>query len=295
MQDSASSDELTDVPDELGAHVSSAGGVHLSPQRARDVGAVCLQLFTKQPSRWAEPKISPEVVSGYKEQLEIHEIEFVAVHDSYLINLASPKPALREKSARSFRAELERCALLEVDALVTHPGSATDGDRAAGIARNALEVGNALAAIPGRTKILFEITAGAGNNLGSTFEELAELLSRLPDGVRDRAGVCFDTCHAYAAGYDLVKDYDGVMAALDSVVGLERIGLFHLNDSKGALGSNRDRHENIGEGELGLEPFGRIVNHAAFAVVPKVLETPKGDDVIQSDRMNLGRLRALRG
>lgn len=284
-----------DATDELGAHVSAAGGVHLSPQRARDIGAVCLQLFTKQPSRWAEPKISPEVVTAYTEQLEINKIEFVAVHDSYLINLASPKPELRERSARSFRAELERCALLGVDALVTHPGSATDGDRAAGIARNALEVGNALAAVPGRTKVLFEITAGAGNNLGCTFEELAELLNQLPDEVRERAGVCFDTCHAYAAGYDLVNNYDGVVADLDSVVGLERIGLFHLNDSKGTLGSNRDRHENIGEGELGLEPFGRLVNHPAFASVPKVLETPKGDDVIASDQMNLGRLRALRG
>ena len=280
--------------DELGAHVSSAGGVHLAPERARDVGAVCLQLFTKQPSRWAEPRIVPEVAEGFAEQKEKWGIRFAAVHDSYLINLASPKDALRERSARSFRAELERCELLGVDALVTHPGSATDGDRSAGIARNAREVGIALREVPGNTQVLFEITAGAGNVLGSTFEELAELIELLPDDVEGRAGVCFDTCHAYAAGYDLVNDYDDVRAQLDAVVGLERIGLFHLNDSKGTLGSRRDRHENIGEGELGLEPFGRVVNDPAFREIPKVLETPKGDDVVASDRENLARLRALR-
>lgn len=295
MNDQAAPNDQAIPADELGAHVSSAGGVHNAPARAREIGAVCLQLFTKQPSRWAEPRLSDEVVDGYVREVERHEIRFAAVHDSYLINLASPDDALRARSARSFRAELERCNALGIDALVTHPGSATDGDRASGLVRNAREVAEAMEATGGDTVVLFEITAGAGNVLGCTFEELAELIERLPKALQDRAGICFDTCHAYAAGYDLVGEYRSVRAELDRVVGLDRVGLFHLNDSKGTLGSRRDRHENIGEGELGLEPFAAILNDPAFTEVPKVLETPKGDDVVTSDRSNLGRLRALRG
>lgn len=255
---------------------------------------MCLQMFTKQPSRWAEPRLAPETIDAHIAEREAHGIRFVAVHDSYLINLASPDDRLRARSATSFEAELGRCAALGVEALVTHPGSATDGDRESGLRRNAEEVGTALLRVPGPTSVLFEITAGAGNVLGCTFEELATLLELLPNAVHDRAGICFDTCHAYAAGYDLVNEYDQVREQLEAIIGVDRVGLFHLNDSKGALGSRRDRHENIGEGELGLEPFGRLVNDPAFVDIPKVLETPKGDDVVAADRMNLERLRALR-
>ncbi|HWV56942.1 MAG TPA: deoxyribonuclease IV, partial [Longimicrobiales bacterium] len=148
--------------------------------------------------------------------------------------------------------------------------------------------------VPGRTMVLLETTAGAGRVLGSRFEELAEMIERIPQDLRDRVGVCVDTCHVWAAGYDLAGDYDGVMAEIDRRVGLDRVRLFHLNDSVGGLGSHRDRHADIGTGTLGDEPFRRLVNDPRFRDVPKVLETPKGDDPAAADRKNLARLRGYR-
>ena len=281
-------------PDELGAHVSAAGGAQNAPGRAAEIGAVVLQLFTKQPNRWAEPAIDEERAAAYREARSRHGIRFATAHDSYLINLASPDPVLRERSLRSFEAELRRCEALGLDAVVTHPGNATDGDHTAGIARNAEAIAQAIEAVPGKARILLELTAGAGTSVGGSFDDLAAILTSLPGRLGRRLGVCVDTCHAYAAGYDLVEEYDGVWAAFEETLGLDRLGALHLNDSRHPLGSRKDRHAGIGEGTLGIEPFRRIMNDPRLRNVPKILETPKGDDPVTADRTNLALLRSLR-
>ena len=290
----ASLHPFTDLPDEVGAHVSSAGGVENAPGRAREIGSRTLQLFTKQPNRWAEPQVDEARAAAWRAEREAQGIATAGSHDSYLINLASPDPELREKSFRSFRAELVRCAALELDFLVTHPGNATDRNPEAGVARNAEMVTRALEEVAGPTRVLLEITAGSGTSVGGSFALLAGILAGIPEPQRSRVGVCFDTCHAYSAGYDLVGDYEGVWARFDDLIGLDRLKLFHLNDSKNPFDSRKDRHEHIGLGSLGEEPFRRIMTDDRFLGIPKVLETPKGDDMVTFDRRNLARLRGYR-
>ncbi len=279
-------------PDELGAHVSAAGGVDRAPARADAIGASVFQLFTRQPNRWASAAIAAAAAERFRRATAA--VPFVAAHDSYLINLASPNPVLRQRSARAFADELERARILDLDALVTHPGNATDGDPESGMARNADEITRILEGCPGRTRILLELTAGAGTTVGGSFEALKTIIERIPRPERDRVGVCFDTCHAWVAGLDLQGDYEGVWKRADDAFGLERIGLFHLNDAKTPFGSRRDRHEHIGRGTIGPEPFRRIMNDDRFRAVPKILETPKGDDEVTADRRNLARLRGFR-
>jgi deoxyribonuclease-4 len=281
----------TSVDDELGAHVSVEGGVWNAPARARAIGAANLQLFTKQPSRWAEPKVDGEAVARFRAERRAHRIRVAGAHDSYLINLSSPDPRLWKRSVTSFRRELERCVALGLDFLVTHPGNAVDGDIEAGLARNAEGIGRVLEAVSGPTRVLLELTAGAGTSVGGSFEHLAAIRDALLPAQRERVGVCVDTCHAYAAGYDLVGDYDGVWRKFDELLGRDTLGLLHLNDSKHPLGSHRDRHANLGEGTLGPAPFRRIMTDEGLRSVPKILETPKDDD---GDRVNLAFLRSCR-
>lgn len=282
------------VVDELGAHVSVAGGVQHAPERARDIYSLNVQVFTKQPSRWAEPELAPDRVEAFGRERTARELRVAGSHDSYLINLASPRADLWERSLASFTAELERCAALELDFLVTHPGNATDGDMESGLDRNAEGVARALEEVPGPTRVLLEITAGSGTSVGASFENLARIIEGVPPAQRGRVGVCFDTCHAYSAGYDLVREYDAVWEAFDDILGLDRLGLFHLNDSKNPFDSRKDRHEHIGEGSLGEAPFRRIMTDERFLGVSKLLETPKGDDMVTFDRQNLARLRSYR-
>ena len=283
-----------DHRDEFGAHVSAAGGVQYAPARAHEIDSVVLQLFTKQPSRWAEPKIDDETASAFRTERERYEVTVAGAHDSYLINLSSPDRRLWRMSQRSFQAELHRCARLSLDFLVTHPGNATDGDYEAGLERNARGVTESLEAVEGPTRVLLELTAGSGTSVGATFENLQTIIEGIGKGQRHRIGVCFDTCHAYSAGYDLVGDYDSVWAAFDRIIGLDRLGLIHMNDSKHPFDSRKDRHEAIGEGTLGTEPFRRIVLDERLERVPKVLETPKGGESVTADRANLALLRGFR-
>ncbi len=280
--------------DELGAHVSASGGVRLAPGRAREIDAVVLQLFTKQPSRWVEPNVDDETAAAFQREREDHGIVVAGAHDSYLINLSSPDRRLWRMSQRSFQAELERCIKLGLDFLVTHPGNATDKDFEAGLERNARGVTESLEAVEGPTRVLLELTAGSGTTVGATFENLRTIIEAIPDEQRHRVGVCFDTCHAFSAGYDLVNDYDGVWDAFERVLGMDRLGLIHLNDSKHPYMSKKDRHETLGEGTLGAEPFRRIVLDERLRAVPKILETPKGDDGVAADRANLELLRGFR-
>ena len=284
---------MTTTPDELGAHVSSRGGVDQAPARARALDARVLQLFTKQPNRWAEPAIGAAMAGSFRRAREEEGVEWCVSHDSYLINLASPDPALWTRSLASFQAELERCRTLGIEAVVTHPGNATDGDPERGIAANARGLARALEAVPD-VRVLLELTAGTGTSIGATFENLAAIRSAVPDEVRSRVGVCVDTCHAYAAGYDLVDDYEGVVEAYAAALPLETLELFHLNDSRHELGSHRDRHAGIGEGTLGEAPFRRLILDPRFRAAPKILETPKGDDEFTMDRRNLFLLRGFR-
>ncbi|HSG07106.1 MAG TPA: deoxyribonuclease IV [Longimicrobiales bacterium] len=281
--------------DELGAHVSAEGGVQNAPARAREIQATCLQLFTKQPSRWAEPIVDGAVAAAFREARETHGIRVAGAHDSYLINLSSPDRALWDRSLACFAGELTRCGRLGLDFLVTHPGNATDGDVPAGIRRNAEGIARALEEVgEGPTRVLLELTAGSGTSVGGSFENLAAILDAIPGAVRGRVGVCVDTCHAYAAGYDLVGDYDATWEAYEGVLPWDALGLLHLNDSKHPLGSHKDRHETLGEGTLGPEPFRRIMTDERLRLVPKILETPKGDDPVAADLANLGFLRAFR-
>ncbi len=282
------------VDDEFGAHVSASGGVDQAPLRAREIESACLQLFTKQPNRWAEPSVDGALAESFSREREVHGIRVAGSHDSYLINLASPNPELWDKSFQSFRNELLRCSVLGLDFLVTHPGNATDGDLESGIARNAEGVTRALEAVTGPTRVLLELTAGGGTTVGGSFEHLAAILDRVPELLHPRLGICFDTCHAYSAGYDLVGEYEGVWSAFSDVLGLERLGLFHMNDSKNPFASRKDRHEHLGQGSLGPEPFRRIVQDERFLTIPKILETPKEDDPIENDLRNLGFLRRFR-
>jgi deoxyribonuclease-4 len=274
----------------LGAHVSTQGGVATAPGRGTAIGASAIQVFTKTPNQWREPVVSPEAAAAFRSALAASGVHAVVAHDSYLINLASPDPALKARSADSFVAELVRCELLGIDAVVSHPGNYID-DRDAGVHRNAETIAECLARAPGGARVLLETTAGTGTALGSTFEELARIRSLIPEPWRSRVGFCVDTCHVYAAGYDLAGDYDGVWARFEAVAGVEHLGCLHLNDSKTPFGSRRDRHELIGEGSLGPEPFRRIMTDPRFASIVKVIETPKGDEPVRQDRRMLGRLR----
>jgi deoxyribonuclease IV len=273
--------------------VSTAGGVANAPARGAEIGATAIQIFTKMPSRWAEKPISPDGALDFRRGLETARIEYACAHDSYLINLATPDEVLRERSYASFRSELERSRDLGLDAVVTHPGNATDGEMERGLEQNAVLIARALEEVIVGPVVLLETTAGAGQVLGATFEEIARIRGIIPEPLRERVGVCLDTCHVYSAGYDIRDRYDEVMEEFDRVVGLRHLRLFHLNDSQRPFGSRRDRHAEIGEGSLGDEPFRRIMNDPRFAAIPKVIETPKGDDHIATDRRNLGRLRGF--
>jgi deoxyribonuclease-4 len=281
------------LSDLLGAHVSTAGGTPEAPARAKAIGATVMQFFSKQANRWAERDCLDDECRAFRAALAASGVRVVSAHDSYLINLASPNPDLRDRSLRSFISELRRCEALGVDYLVSHPGNFID-DRNSGIARNAEAIAAGLEAVEGGTMVLLETTAGSGTALGATFEELATIIDLLPPALSSRVGICVDTAHVFAAGYDLVGDFDGVWTRFSDTIGMSRLRVMHLNDSKAPLGSRRDRHELIGEGALGEAPFRNIMNQAHFESVAKLIETPKLNDAETTDRRMLERLRSYR-
>lgn len=284
---------LRSAPDEhlLGAQVSTQGGVARAPARAIAIGATAIQLFTKTPNQWREPTLSDAEVTAFRAALEQSGIRAVVSHDSYLINLASPDEALRDKSVAAFIGELTRCRALAIPWVVSHPGNYID-NRDAGLERNARAYAHCLAAVPGDVGVLIEGTAGAGTVLGATFEELRALRDALPAGVRGRVAYCLDTAHLHAAGYEVAAMPEAVWERFDREVGLALLKCLHLNDSKAARGSHVDRHQWVGEGTIGPEAFRRIMRDARFAQVIKIIETPKGDDPVKYDRRMLRRLRA---
>lgn len=278
---------------QLGAHMSIAGGLVRALERGDSLGCETIQIFTKNNNQWRARHLASEEASDFREKLHTGLIHLAFAHDSYLINLASPDPVLLERSRLAFVDELERAEALDLGYLVLHPGAHLGRGQEEGI-RQVAESFNWIfeKTFSRKVEVLIETTAGQGTNLGFRFEEIRAILERVKEN--HRLGVCIDTCHLFAAGYDLrtEKGYQETFEAFDRMVGVERIKVFHLNDSKKPLGSRVDRHEHIGKGFLGLEPFRFLLNDPRFKNHPMVLETPKGKDDA-CDRENLGLLRSL--
>ena len=279
----------------LGAHMSIAGGYHKAVERAHLCGCDCVQLFTKNNNQWRAKSITSEDARRFRSALDRYGVAHPIAHDAYLINLSSPDRTLRRTSIDAFVVELQRAEMLGIPYVVTHPGAYTTGSEAGGlrlIIRALDEVHRQTRRI--RARCLLETTAGQGTSIGWRFEQLAAIL----DGVKDpqRLGICFDTCHVFAAGYPLgtTRQYRATMKAFDSIVGLGQIKAFHLNDSRRELGARVDRHAHIGRGEMGLKPFGHLLNDRRFRGIPMYLETPKGrENGVDLDVINLKTLRGL--
>lgn len=271
--------------------MSIAGGAHHALEDAARYRSGAVQLFTKSNNQWAAKPLTDEDVQRFgRTDRELGPFE-KAAHDSYLINLASPNPALYRKSLDAFIEEIERCEALGVPRLVFHPGAHMGEGEEAGIQRVAEAVQEALAATSGYgTRLLFENTAGQGTTLGRRLEELAQMLDRV--AVPERTAVCLDTCHLFAAGYELRTDegYAETRDAIATTVGLGSVEWWHVNDSKRGLGSRVDRHDHIGKGRIGSAGFRRLLTDPAFRNTPMVLETPKDGD---ADRRNIALLRRL--
>lgn len=279
--------------DYLGAHMSIAGGLAKAIDRGTAAGCGVIQIFTQNSNQWRGKAVSDSDASLFREKREETGLNDIVSHDIYLINLASAPGEVRDKSLAGFLEEMERCARLGIDKIVMHPGSHLGEGEETGIKRiveafdTLLEKGCDFTG-----KILLENTAGQGTNIGFRFEHLGEIRDR--SAFPDRFGFCFDTCHAFAAGYDFTTDegYRAVFDEFDRLLGLENLLAFHFNDSKKGLGSRVDRHEHIGRGTLGLSGFRFLMNDERFARVPKILETPKGDHE-EMDAINLKTLRDL--
>ena len=285
----------------LGAHMSVAGGLPRAVERAIVHRCDALQIFAKNANQWRGRLIPRDEIREFRRRIKASGIGPVVSHASYLINLATTSPALRQQSLEAMGDELDRAEALGLMGVVLHPGCYTAGSEADGltlIADGLLELLRARRR--GKTMILLEQTAGQGTALGATFEQLASIIARMND--HRRVGVCLDTCHLLAAGYDLCspEGYASTFKQFGRLVGFDRLKAFHLNDSKRPLGSRVDRHEHIGEGFLGLEPFRRIVNDRRFSGLPMLLETPKGEGKATGpiaadplDERNLNTLRRL--
>jgi deoxyribonuclease-4 len=279
----------------FGAHMSVAGGLHEALLAAQRYQCQTVQLFTKNANQWKAKDLSPDQLATFRRTLADTGIQFPTAHDSYLINLASPDEALYRKSLEAFVVELQRAEALGLSYLVTHPGAHVGEGEPAGLARVAGAIDEVHRRCAGfRVQILLENTAGQGSTLGFRFEHLAEIIGAVAEP--DRLGVCFDTCHAFAAGYALgtMAEYQRTMGEFERAVGLKRLKAFHMNDSLKPFGSRVDRHAHIGEGEMGLEPFRWLVNDPRFRDRPMILETPKdAPGRPEMDGVNLATVRGL--
>ena len=271
----------------LGAHEPVGGGVSTAFARAEADGADCLQIFTRNVRGWAAKPFDPAEVERFRAESK-RTGKPVAAHSTYLVNLCCDDAAIRKKSWDALADELHRCEQLGIRWLVFHPGSHADAERGLEIVARGMT--QALERSPGKARLLIETTAGQGTSLGWRFEQVAAIRQAVPSPYRRRVGVCVDTCHVHAAGYDLITPagYEATLAELERFVGLSHVEAFHLNDCKKPRGCRVDRHEHIGEGTLGVEPFRRLVNDRRFAEVPAFLETD------QRFKENLAVLRSLR-
>lgn len=264
--------------------MSIAGGLHLAFDRAKTVNSDAVQVFTKNQRQWKAKPLDPDAVDEFKKCQAESGIGPVVAHNSYLVNMASPKDDLWEKSIAAQRDELERCEELGIPYLVAHPGAHTGSGREAGIARIVAALDRLHQDLPGyNVKTLLETTAGQGTSIGGQFEDLSELLTGVTDP--DRLGFCLDTCHIFVAGYDIrtPEAYAETMQAFDDLIGIDVLYAMHFNDSKGDLGSHKDRHDHIGEGLIGVEGFRNFMNDSRLCGRPALLETDKSDDLHEDD------------
>ena len=277
----------------LGAHMSIAGGVDKSLLLGKAVDCEAIQIFTKSSRQWAAKPYTKEEIELFDLNRKATGITTVIAHDSYLLNLGSPDDTLRKRSVAAFIDELERAEILGVSNLIAHPGSHVGAGEDQGIKTIAHSLDEVHKACPGyNVKVTLEITAGQGSNLGYRFEQIARMFDATKES--DRLRVCFDTEHAFAAGYDIrtQEGYERTFAEFDEAIGLDRLAAFHLNDSKKEFNSRVDRHEHIGKGHIGVEAFRFLMNDKRFWNLPMCLETPKGPDLAE-DRENLTLLRSL--
>jgi deoxyribonuclease-4 len=277
----------------IGAHMSIAGGVHLSVERAKALKCRAFQIFTKNSNQWQSKEIPEEDAEEFRRRVGAGGYTHVIAHDSYLINVASPEKDLWKRSFDALLDEVERANLLGLDYLVMHPGAHKGTGEEKGLNRIADALEGILESYPDDgVEILLETTAGQGTNLGHRFEQLRYLIDRLAAG--ERIGICLDTAHIFAAGYD-IRDrasYERTMDEFDRIIGLERLKMIHMNDTQKEFGSRVDRHHHIGKGNIGLEGFRFFMTDDRLQALPKILETPKGSDD-EMDRKNLALLRKL--
>jgi deoxyribonuclease-4 len=273
--------------------MSIVGGLHLAFGRINEVKGEALQVFTRNQRQWRSPPLTEETIRLFRERWEKSDFMPVAAHDSYLINLSATDKVVLRKSIAGFAEEINRVGALGIPYLITHPGSHRGLGTDVGLKSYVRNLDRAIGeARPGPVTILIETTAGQGTSLGSTFEEIAYILDY--SRCHSRLGVCFDTCHIFAAGYDIrsPQTYQETFTRFHRIIGIERLLFFHLNDSKGSLGSRLDRHAHIGKGRIGRSGFQLLLNDRRFLNHPMVLETPKGKD-LRNDIKNLRVLRSL--
>jgi deoxyribonuclease IV len=279
----------------FGSHLSIAGGYYKAANAAGALGMDTVQIFTKNNNQWKGKALSDDDADRFKKAVAEHGLTSPCSHDSYLINLASPKPELWEKSLEAYVIELERAEMLGLAGVVMHPGSYVESSEEEGLAKIVEGLNEAHRRTAGfKVKTWIEATAGQGTNLGYKFEHLGHIIQNADDG--DRYGVCIDTCHIFAAGYGLQTqaEYDETMQQLDEHLGIDKVQAFHLNDSKKEQGTRVDRHDHIGEGFLGLEPFRFVLNDKRFKDLPMYLETKKEKrDDEEMDAVNLRTLKSL--
>jgi deoxyribonuclease-4 len=277
----------------LGAHMSIAGGVDNALLEGKKVNCDAIQIFTKSSRQWAAKPYTKDEIERFAINRKETGITSIIAHDSYLLNLGSPDIGLRKRSVNAFVDELERCETLGIANLIAHPGAHVGAGEATGIKTIARSLDEVHRSVRGyNVKVTLEITAGQGSNLGYRFEQIAAIIDATKESERLR--VCFDTEHAFAAGYDIRtrEGYERTFAEFDEIIGLERLAAFHLNDSKKELHSRVDRHEHIGQGYIGVQAFRFLMNDKRFWGLPMCLETPKGPD-LKEDRENLRLLRRL--
>lgn len=277
----------------IGAHMSISGGVFNSLLFGKELECTTIQIFTKNNNQWKAKELTPQDVQKFFENQKESQISPVVGHNGYLINLASPKEDIHDLSLQSMLVELQRAELLRLPYVVMHPGSHVGSGEKEGIRKIARSIDWLHGKTKGfKVKICLETTAGQGSAIGHRFEHLVEIIRQVKDS--DRLGVCYDTCHTFAAGYDIrsKKSYEATFKEFDKVIGLSRLKVIHLNDSLKDLGSRVDRHQHIGEGKIGLEGFRLLMNDKRWEKIPKILETPKEGGTARDVR-NLNVLRSL--
>ncbi len=270
----------------VGAHISISGGLENAPERGKKLGLDAIQIFTKNQRQWISKKLEKEVIEAFKNNMKKYEIITVA-HASYLINLAANEESLWLKSKASFLEEANRCAQLNIPYLIFHPGSHNGFGEKYAIDRIAKSINETLNKSE-KTVLLLETTAGQGTNIGYTFDQLKNIILKVDD--RERVGVCIDTCHIYAAGYDISNNYEKVIEEVEDTIGLNKLKVIHLNDSEKGLGSKIDRHAHIGKGMIGSKGFVKILNDERLENIPFILETPQGENEYYLDLQEIKKI-----